>query len=104
MWDLPGPGLKPMYPALAGGFFTTVPPGKPLPYVFYQSLTDLGEGKYPTPAPSRLPISPKETNKIVFKMQAWGFPGGAVVENLPANAGDKGSGPGLGGSHMPRSN
>ena len=33
-----------------------------------------------------------------------GFPGGAVVENLPANAGDAGSSPGLGGSHMPWSN
>ena len=33
-----------------------------------------------------------------------GFPGGAVVENLPASAGDTGSSPGLGGSHMPRSN
>ena len=33
-----------------------------------------------------------------------GFPGGAVVESLPANAGDTGSSPGLGGSHMPRSN
>ena len=32
------------------------------------------------------------------------FPGGAVVENLPANAGDTGSSPGLGKSHMPRSN
>ena len=32
-----------------------------------------------------------------------GFPGGAVVENLPANAGDTGSSPGLGGSHVPRS-
>ena len=32
-----------------------------------------------------------------------GFPGGAVVENLPANAGHTGSSPGLGGSHMPRS-
>ena len=32
-----------------------------------------------------------------------GFPGGAVVENLPANAGDTGSSPGLGRSHMPRS-
>ena len=29
MWDLPGPGLEPMSPALAGGFLTTVPPGKP---------------------------------------------------------------------------
>ena len=28
MWDLPGPGLEPMSPALAGGFLTTVPPGK----------------------------------------------------------------------------
>ena len=27
-----------------------------------------------------------------------------MVENLPANAGDMGSSPGLGGSHMPRSN
>ena len=33
-----------------------------------------------------------------------GFPGGAVVENPPANAGDMGSSPGLGRSHMPRSN
>ena len=32
------------------------------------------------------------------------FPGGAVVESLPANAGDMGWSPGLGGSHMPRSN
>ena len=32
-----------------------------------------------------------------------GFPGGAVVESLPANAGDTGSSPGLGRSHMPQS-
>ena len=38
------------------------------------------------------------------KMKRLGFPGGAVVENLPANAGDTGSSPGLGRSHMPRSN
>ena len=28
-WDLPGPGLEPVSPALAGGFLTTAPPGKP---------------------------------------------------------------------------
>ncbi|KAJ8788368.1 hypothetical protein J1605_000424 [Eschrichtius robustus] len=28
MWDLPGPGIEPVSPALAGGFLTTVPPGK----------------------------------------------------------------------------
>ena len=36
-------------------------------------------------------------------MPIMGFPGGAVVENLPANVGDTGSSPGLGRSHMPRS-
>ena len=30
MWDFPRPGLKPVSPALAGGFLTTAPPGKPL--------------------------------------------------------------------------
>ena len=30
MWDLPGPGLEPVSPALAGRFSTTAPPGKPL--------------------------------------------------------------------------
>ena len=32
MWDLPGPGLEPVSPALAGGFLTTAPPlsGAPL--------------------------------------------------------------------------
>ena len=30
MWDLPGPGVEPASPALAGGFLTTEPPGKSL--------------------------------------------------------------------------
>ena len=37
-------------------------------------------------------------------VMTWDFPGGAVVKNLPANAGDAGSNPGLGISHMPQSN
>ena len=40
----------------------------------------------------------------IEKNKNTGFPGGAVVENLPANAGDTGSSPGLGRSHMPQSN
>ena len=28
MWDLPGPGLEPVSPALAGRYLTTAPPGK----------------------------------------------------------------------------
>ena len=40
----------------------------------------------------------------ILSMKNQGFPGGALVENLPANAEDTGSSPGLGRSHMPRSN
>ena len=29
MWDLPGSGTEAVFPALAGRFFTTEPPGKP---------------------------------------------------------------------------
>ena len=39
-----------------------------------------------------------------LKKFPWGFPGGAVVKNPPANAGDTGLSPGPGRSHMPRSN
>ena len=40
---------------------------------------------------------------MTIKKKEGGFPGGALVENLPANAGDTGSSPDLGRSHMPRS-
>ena len=42
--------------------------------------------------------------KTAIKILSGGFPCGAVVENLPASAGDTGSSPGLGRSHMLRSN
>ena len=45
-----------------------------------------------------------EEIKVGIKKHLEGFPGGTVVENLPANAGDTGSSPVLGRSHMPRSN
>ena len=41
MWDLPGLGLKPMSPALAGRFLTTAPPGKPLE-LFITLLFEVG--------------------------------------------------------------
>ena len=37
-------------------------------------------------------------------MEREGFPGGTVVKNPPANAGDTGLSPGPGRSHMPQSN
>ena len=39
-----------------------------------------------------------------LKMELEDFHGGAVVKNPPANAGDTGSSPGPGRSHMPQSN
>ena len=46
----------------------------------------------------------KKTYKSTSNKNGWpGFPGGAVVESLPDDAGDTGSSPGLGGSHVPRS-
>ena len=38
MWDLPRPGLEPVSPALAGGFSTTAPPGKPCPNLIYVKI------------------------------------------------------------------
>ena len=40
---------------------------------------------------------------LYFKISTQDFPGGAVVKNPPANAGDTGSSPGPGRSHMLRS-
>ena len=46
----------------------------------------------------------KGRNIFALKINYRGFPGGAAVKNPLANAGDTGSSPGLGRSHMPRSN
>ena len=37
MWDLPGPGIEPVSPALAGGFLTTAPSRKPNPLGFMET-------------------------------------------------------------------
>ena len=39
MWDLSGPGLEPMSPALTGRFLTTAPPGKSRCLVFSYGYT-----------------------------------------------------------------
>ena len=43
-------------------------------------------------------------NKDFKKWSTSGFPGGAMVKNPPANAGDTSSSPGPGRSHMLQSN
>ena len=46
----------------------------------------------------------KSQEKETFKKNWRGFSGSSVVKNLPANAGDLSSIPGLGRSHTPQSN
>ena len=46
----------------------------------------------------------KESLSSEQKQRRGDFPGGAVVKNPPANAGDTRSSPGPGRSHMPQSN
>ena len=41
---------------------------------------------------------------FLLRLEHWDFPGGAVVRNPPANAGDTSLSPGLGRPHTPRSN
>ena len=43
-------------------------------------------------------------NESVKNFIPTDFPGGSVVKNLPANAGDTGSSPGPGRSHVQQSN
>ena len=49
--------------------------------------------------------NPKDSTKNLLELtkEFRGFSGGSLVESLPANAGDTGSSPGLGRSHMPQS-
>ena len=76
MWDLPGPGIKPVSPALAGRFLTTAPPGKSQNSLFNKWCWN---NWIPT-----------------YKRMKWNFPGGPVVKNPPSNAGDTGLIPGQG--------
>ena len=45
-----------------------------------------------------------KSSAISYKKIDESFPGGLMVKNPPTNAGDTGSVPGQGRSHMPRSN
>ena len=56
MWDLPGPGLEPVFPALAGKFLTTAPPGKSLSF-FFETLP-LASHTYPRFCPTSLVLFP----------------------------------------------
>ena len=46
------------------------------------------------------PLTQPSSSALSNRNTVQGFPGGAVVENPPANAGDMGSSPGPGRSHI----
>ena len=69
-------------------------PEKEFRIMIVKMIQDLGK---------RMEVKIEKMQEMFLKDLEEGFPGGAVVENPPANAGDMGSSPGLGGSHMPRS-
>ena len=70
-------------------------PAGGLLYGLGTAITHVALGDGPSTSPGR--------QSCPLRYHKMGFPGGAVVENLPANAGDSGSSPGLGRSHMLRS-
>ena len=70
MWDLPGPGLEPVSPALAGGFLTTVPPGKSLSLVDLMVMLTLTVVFVKSPMLSYLSFLLLVTMKV--RLGAWG--------------------------------
>ena len=40
MWDLPGPGIKPVFPTLTGGFFTIEPLEKSKLFILYWNIVN----------------------------------------------------------------
>ena len=117
-------------PALAGGFFTIAPPGKPLCVSeSKESLTisTMSVDRWvikpfiPQRFAEQQPCTSNNTNKNfslqenhdlveeirrvmeIFKERDQDFPDGTVDKSLPSNAGDMVSIPGLQGFHMPQS-
>ena len=68
MWDPPRPGLEPVSPALAGGFSTTAPPGKPLLdfyfYFFWQNPSYISRVR-PNDSFSLLQVFPEHSNGLI---------------------------------------
>ena len=100
MWDLPG--IEPMSPALAGGFFTTEPPGKPRIFTGLKISPDWVLVKLPCQAPKSVRRTPLRKPSIE-RETAWlaliqrdgvaagrqlGFPHTSVGKESSCNAGD----------------
>ena len=67
------------------------------------------QAAFPPCLPLSFPLLPRPSHpwnymSVNQKFPHWDVPGHAVVKNPPANAGEMGSSPGPGRSHMPQSN
>ena len=89
---------------------------KPLPHMNlnFKAENSLTRKNSPEKNPFKSEIQPNSVslltiqccvtkNSPIKEYEYCNFPDGPVVKNPPANAGDTGSVPGPGGSHMPRS-
>ena len=63
--DLPDPGIKPTSLALAGGFFTTEPPGKPFPALGF-GLCRVGENTLTKVVPVLVSLSQITLGSLKF--------------------------------------
>ena len=74
MWDLPGPGLEPASPALAGGFLTTAPPGKPHPLLSnHKNIPMRWKSKLFTLSAKPYVIWPLDTSPFIYYSVQAGF-------------------------------
>ena len=59
MWDLPGPGIEPAPPTLAGRFLTTGPPGK------------FQDSEFESLKPLYMDMSLRKPRELVMDREAW---------------------------------
>ena len=106
--------VPPMYPSGTKALMAQLPLGvwaaggsqsillQELPLAKANCLT---QGDMPSPGAAHFHEGPQRSGPLtLIKNNCGDFPGGTVVKNPPANAGDMGSSPGPGRSHMPRNN
>ena len=65
MRDLPGPGIEPVFPALAGGFLTTSPQGSPGLLVLKPGQSQANQGSWSL----YLPLYPSIKIKIIITVK-----------------------------------
>ena len=89
--DLPDPGIEPVSPASAGRFFTTEPLGSSYCHTLKFFLGSQQFAHLSPPLNYEL-FEGRVSILLLFDSvpSIRGFPGGALVKNLPADAGDTG--------------